>query len=106
MTTNGGVLLKHILMGIEGSITHIRIVSISLSLGTLWNGLSFFPLALRPFLCRPCGDGEADAGVTRSADLADRSRQPLDGDQRARLRRGRLQCADRSRYGTSPDRHA
>jgi hypothetical protein len=28
-------------MGIDGSITHISIVSISLSLGTLWNGLSF-----------------------------------------------------------------
>jgi hypothetical protein len=41
MTTNWGVLLKHILMGIDGSITHISIVSISLSLGTLWNGLSF-----------------------------------------------------------------
>jgi hypothetical protein len=27
--------------GIDGSITHISIVSISLSLGTLWNGLSF-----------------------------------------------------------------
>jgi hypothetical protein len=33
--------LKYILMGIDGSITHINIVSISLSLGTLWNGLSF-----------------------------------------------------------------
>ena len=31
-------------------------------------------------------------------------RQPLDGDQRTRLRRGRLQCAGRGRYGTSPDR--
>ena len=30
-----------------------------------------------------------------SADLAHRSRQPLDGDQRTRLRRGRLQCAGR-----------
>jgi hypothetical protein len=28
-------------IGIDGSITHIRLVSISLSLGTLWNGLSF-----------------------------------------------------------------
>ena len=52
------------------------------------------------------GDGEADAGVTRSADLAYGSRQPLDGDQRARLGGGWLQCAGRSPYGTSPDRHA
>ena len=36
------------------------------------------------------GDGEANAGVTRSADIADRSRQPLDGDQRPWLRCGRL----------------
>ena len=54
----------------------------------------------------PGGDGKADAGVTRSANLAHRSRQPLDGDQRARVRRGRLQCAGRGRYDTSPDRHA
>jgi hypothetical protein len=44
--------LKHILMGIDGSRTHIRIVSIiSLSLDTLRNGLSCLRLALRPFLC-------------------------------------------------------
>jgi hypothetical protein len=42
----------------------------------------------------------------RSANLAHRSRQPLDGDQRARVWRGRLQCAGRGRYETSPDRHA
>jgi transposase len=52
------------------------------------------------------GDGEIDAGIARSADLSDRSRRPLDGDQRPRLRRGRLQCAGRRRYATSPDRHA
>ena len=33
--------LTHILMGIDGLRTHIAIVSISLSLGTLWNGLGF-----------------------------------------------------------------
>ena len=36
-----------------------------------------------------------DARRTRSAGLADRSRQPLDGDQRPRLGRGRLQRASR-----------
>ena len=36
------------------------------------------------------GDGEADAGVPRSADLAHRPRQPLDGDQRPWLWCGRL----------------
>jgi hypothetical protein len=48
----------------------------------------------------------ADAGLAGSADLAHRLRQPLDGDQRTRLRRGRLQCAGRRRYRTSSDRHA
>ena len=58
------------------------------------------------------GDGqarglrEADAGLARSADLADRSRQPLDGDERPRLRRGRLQRAGRGRHRASSDRHA
>ena len=58
------------------------------------------------------GDGEAgglreaDAGLARSADLADRSRQPLDGDERARLRRRRLQRAGRGRHRAPSDRHA
>jgi hypothetical protein len=44
--------LEHILIGIDGSRTHIKIVPIiSLSLGTLRNGLSCLRLALRPFLC-------------------------------------------------------
>ena len=52
------------------------------------------------------GDREADAGLARSADLADRSRQPLDGDERPRLRRRRLQRAGRGRHRASSDRHA
>ena len=44
---------------------------------------------------------EADACVARSADLTDRSRQPLDGDERPRVRRRRLQCAGRGRYRPS-----
>ena len=42
--------------------------------------------------CRP---RRADAREPRSADLADRSRCALDGDERPRLRRGRLQRAGR-----------
>ena len=42
----------------------------------------------------------------RSADLAHRSRFPLDGDERARLRRRRLQRAGRSRHRASSDRRA
>ena len=55
------------------------------------------------------GDGklastiEADAGLARSASLANRSRQPIDGDERARLRRRRLQCAGRRGYQAPPD---
>ena len=58
------------------------------------------------------GDGEAgglreaDACLTRSTDLADRSRQPLDGHERARLRRGRLQRAGGGRHRASSDRDA
>ena len=49
---------------------------------------------------------EADAGLARSADLADRSRLPLDGDERARLGRRRLQRAGRGRHRASSDRRA
>ena len=45
----------------------------------------------------------ADAGLARSAGLADRSRQPLDGNQRPRLRRRWLQCAGRGRHRASSD---
>ncbi len=52
------------------------------------------------------GHREADAGLARPADLAHRSRQPLDGDERARLRRRRLQCAGRGRHRAPSDRRA
>ena len=42
----------------------------------------------------------------RSADLADRSRQPLDGDERTRLGRRRLQRASGGRDREPSDRHA
>ena len=57
------------------------------------------------------GDGqahglrEADAGLTRSAGLAHRSRQPLDGNQRPRFRGGRLQRAGRRRHRAPSDHH-
>src|SRR3974377_1404433 len=59
---------------------------------------------LKGKLGKPGGEGAADAGFARSADLAHRPRQPLDGNQRTRLRRGWLQCADCGRYGASSDR--
>ena len=49
---------------------------------------------------------EADAGLARSADLAHRSRQPLDGDERARLGRRRLQRAGRGRHRAPSDHRA
>ena len=58
------------------------------------------------------GDGEArgdrapGAGLARPADLADRSRLSLDGDERARLGRGRLQRADGGGYRAPSDRRA
>src|SRR5215510_10208659 len=41
------------------------------------------------------GDREAGAGFTGSANIADRSRQPLDGDERAWVRSRWVQRADR-----------
>jgi len=60
---------------------------------------------LKEKLGAPQGARGADAGRARSADIADRSRFPLDGDERARLRRRRLQCAGRGRHRASSDRH-
>jgi transposase len=54
----------------------------------------------------PQGDREADARRARSADILHRSRFPLDGNQRARLRHGRLQRASGCRYGEPSDRRA
>src|SRR4051794_9973174 len=53
-----------------------------------------------------CRLREADACVTRSANLPDRSRQSFDGDKWPRVRRRRLQCAGRGRYRSSPDHRA
>jgi hypothetical protein len=48
---------------------------------------------------------KADAGFARPADISDRSRQPLDGNQRPRLGRRRLQRAGRCGYRSSPDHY-
>ncbi len=48
----------------------------------------------------------ADARHSGPADLVDRSRCALDGEQRPRLRSRRLQRANRCRYEASSDRHA
>jgi hypothetical protein len=45
---------------------------------------------------------KADAGFARPADILDRSRQSINGDERSRVRR-RLQRAGRRRYRTSSD---
>src|SRR5271163_3749949 len=50
------------------------------------------------------GDGADGSGRTRPASLADRSRRPIDGDQRQRHRHRRLQCPDRRRRRAPSDR--
>src|ERR1700716_1621691 len=52
------------------------------------------------------GSQGANARHSGSADIADRSRFPLDGDERSRLRCRRLQCPGRRRHRTSSDHHA
>jgi transposase len=46
---------------------------------------------------------KAFARITRQADIADRSRLPFDGNERARLRHGRLQCAKCGRHHEPSD---
>ena len=50
-----------------------------------------------------CRLREADAGFARPADISDRPGQSLDGNQRPRLGRRRLQRAGRCGYRSSPD---
>ena len=52
------------------------------------------------------GSQGGDACHPGPADIAGRSRCPLDGDQWPRFRRRRLQCPGCCRYRASPDRHA
>ena len=46
---------------------------------------------------------QSSPGLARSAGIANRSRQSIDGNQRPRLRRCWLQCASRGGHGASPD---
>ncbi len=59
---------------------------------------------LRRQMQRLEGDGADGSGRARPASLADRSRRPIDGDQRQRHRHCRLQCADRGRRRAPSDR--
>ena len=54
----------------------------------------------------PQGSRGANARHPGSADIADRSGCPLDGDERPRLRCRRLQRAGRGRHRASSDHHA
>src|SRR5271154_1525645 len=55
---------------------------------------------------KTCSSRVAERGHTGPADLADRSRCPLDGNERPRLRRRRLQRPDCRRGPASSDRYA
>jgi transposase len=53
----------------------------------------------------PCSTRRPHAGGGGPADIFDRSRRPVDSDQRARVGRCRLQRSGRGRHPASSDRH-